>query len=125
MVAIDGNTDAADVGSVIRTATALGADVVLLGDDSCDCWCRQCVRVSMGHVLSLPVMRCKLAPTLRQLHNDGGMVSIAAVFDCNTPSLGTAKTAYTAPAIPERWCAVLGNEQNQISETVLDTCKHR
>jgi RNA methyltransferase, TrmH family len=48
--------DPGNVGTVIRTADAAGADCVILADESVDPWSGKCVRASAGSVLHLPVV---------------------------------------------------------------------
>ncbi|KAL7469256.1 hypothetical protein ACHAXS_009517 [Conticribra weissflogii] len=57
IIAFDAVSNTANMGSILRTAAALSIDAIVLSDDSCDAWYRQSVRVSMGHVLSVPSMR--------------------------------------------------------------------
>lgn len=57
ILALDGITDTANMGSMIRTATALGMHAVVLSANCCDPWDRRAVRVSMGHVVSIPIVR--------------------------------------------------------------------
>jgi len=57
IVALDAVCNTANMGSILRTAAALSIDAIILSDDSCDAWYRQSVRVSMGHVVSVPSMR--------------------------------------------------------------------
>src|SRR4051812_36889747 len=46
-----------NLGSLIRIAAAFGADAMILGERSCDPFFRQSVRVSMGTVFHLPIVR--------------------------------------------------------------------
>ena len=72
VLAIDTTYDAANLGGMIRSASAFGVDALLLSDDSCDAWYRRSVRVSMGHIFRVPVVRCPdLAGTLRELQDSG------------------------------------------------------
>jgi tRNA G18 (ribose-2'-O)-methylase SpoU len=57
---VEGVTDGENVGGLFRNAAAFGA-VVLVDAGTCDPLQRRCVRVSMGHVLSLPWARGGLA----------------------------------------------------------------
>jgi tRNA G18 (ribose-2'-O)-methylase SpoU len=57
LLALDAVCDTANLGSIIRTAAALSVDAIILSDDSCDAFYRQCVRVSMGHVINVPTLR--------------------------------------------------------------------
>ena len=51
---LEGVNDHENLGSIFRNAAALGVDAVLLGPNCADPLYRRAVRVSMGHVLSVP-----------------------------------------------------------------------
>lgn len=51
---IHGVTDTTNIGSIFRSAAALGIDAVILSSDSCDPLNRRAVRVSMGSVFLVP-----------------------------------------------------------------------
>lgn len=54
IVVIDGVVDTTNIGSIFRSAAALGMDGVLLTQNSCDPLNRRAVRVSMGSVFLVP-----------------------------------------------------------------------
>lgn len=54
VVVIDGVVDTTNIGSIFRSAAALGMDAVLLTRNSCDPLNRRSVRVSMGSVFLVP-----------------------------------------------------------------------
>lgn len=54
VVVIDGVVDATNIGSIFRSAAALGIDAVLVTRSSCDPWNRRAIRVSMGSVFLVP-----------------------------------------------------------------------
>lgn len=54
IVVIDGVVDATNIGTIFRSAAALGIDAVLLTRNSCDPLNRRAVRVSMGAVFLVP-----------------------------------------------------------------------
>ena len=54
IVVIDGVTDTTNIGSIFRSAAALGIDAVLLTTTACDPLNRRAVRVSMGSVFLVP-----------------------------------------------------------------------
>lgn len=58
VLAIDTTYDTANLGGMIRSASAFGVDALLLSDDSCDAWYRRSVRVSMGHIFRVPGALC-------------------------------------------------------------------
>ena len=51
--------DATNLGSVIRNSCAMGVDLLILGLHSADAFSRRSIRVSMGAVFKLPVIRSK------------------------------------------------------------------
>jgi tRNA G18 (ribose-2'-O)-methylase SpoU len=54
LVVLEGLNDAENLGSIARSAVALGVDAMLLDPRCADPLYRRAVRVSMGHVLGLP-----------------------------------------------------------------------
>jgi hypothetical protein len=86
ILALDGISDTANLGAMIRTASALGVHVLLLSNDCCDAWYRRSIRVSMGHIFRIPIIRVRnLSRTLDQLSQSPYCVtSYAAVVDTNT-----------------------------------------
>lgn len=54
IVVIDGVVDTTNIGTIFRSAAALGIDAVLLTRNSCDPLNRRAVRVSMGSVFLVP-----------------------------------------------------------------------
>lgn len=85
LLAVDGVSDTANLGSMIRSASAFGVDAILLSHTTCDAWYRRCIRVSMGHVFRVPTVRVKdLESVLRLLQEKYDVVSYAAVLkDCD------------------------------------------
>lgn len=80
LLALDGASDPANVGSALRCASAFGICAVLLSGDCADPWYRKAIRVSMGHVFRVPCVRVEvLAPALQRLQSQHGVVSYAAV----------------------------------------------
>ena len=73
---------AENLGLVIRAAHALGVDGLLLSGIGCDPFARRVIRVSMGSVFGLPVVRsAKLEEDLRWLREVHGFTLVAAVSD--------------------------------------------
>lgn len=64
VVALDGVSNADNVGAIIRNAEAFGADAVVLSPTSCDPLYRRAIRVSMGAVLRLPVAKVRHWPAV-------------------------------------------------------------
>jgi hypothetical protein len=85
LLALDGISDTANLGSMIRCSSAFGVQAILLSRDCCDAWYRRSVRVSMGHVFRVPCVRVEnLAATMQKLSLAPlGVTSYAAVIDMN------------------------------------------
>jgi hypothetical protein len=83
LLALDGISDTANLGSMIRCASAFGVQAILLSRDCCDAWYRRSVRVSMGHVFQVPCIRVdNLAATMQKLSVEPfAVTSYAAVID--------------------------------------------
>lgn len=121
LVAVDGLSDTSNLGSIIRSASAFGIDAILASRDSCDAWYRRAVRVSMGHVFRVPVVRVNhLADSLRALASILGVSTYAAVVNPNAHLV--LDHVGSEGDIASSWCCVLGNEANGISQSVIDAC---
>ena len=62
VVVIDDVSDTTNIGSIFRSAAALGIDAVLMGPTACDPLNRRAVRVSMGSVFLIPWTRLDVGP---------------------------------------------------------------
>ena len=110
LVALDGICDVANLGSIVRTASAFGVTVIILSDDCCDAWYRRSIRVSMGHVFVVPVVRVKcLASTILRLStSEPSFATYASVVDVDSDVLVLENVE--RGSVPRSWCCVLGNE---------------
>lgn len=81
LLVLEGVNDPENLGAIFRGAAAFGADGVLLGAATADPWYRRTVRVSMGHVLSVPWTRLGGTPTTWQRElsalGDAGFATVA------------------------------------------------
>jgi tRNA G18 (ribose-2'-O)-methylase SpoU len=118
LLALDGISDSANMGAMIRCAAAFGIDAMILSHDCCDAWYRRSVRVSMGNIFHVPVVRVDdLASTLRRL----AATSYAAVIDRNADLV---LEEIARGDVSRSWCCVMGNEGNGISPPVVKACTH-
>lgn len=106
--------DHENLGSMFRNAAVLGMDAVLLDPECADPLYRRCVRVSIGHVLTMPWTR---VASLAELH-DAGFASIAL-----TPSAGAVDIADVT--WPARAALLVGAEGPGLSEAWLRTATVR
>lgn len=113
--------NAENLGLIIRAAHALGADGLLLSDIGCDPFTRRVIRVSMGSVFGLPIVRSASLPDdLRSLRDDGRMSLVAATIEGDTRPLNSFKRPEGAGVV-----VLLGNEPDGLEPQWVDLCGHR
>jgi tRNA G18 (ribose-2'-O)-methylase SpoU len=84
---LEGVNDRENLGAVARSAVALGIDALLLAPDCADPLSRRSIRVSMGHVLTLPLAHLAPWPSaLARLGADGWAV-VALTPRVDAPAL--------------------------------------
>ena len=118
LVILAGVADAENLGAILRTSAALGADGVLLGPAAPDPWYRRVVRVSMGALFTLPLAwSADLQPDLEYLAHSG-VELYATVLDSAAQPLSEVRT-------PPRWALVLGSESSGIPASLRALCGHQ
>ena len=115
-VAVDGLTNAENLGALVRNCAAFDVDVLLVGETSSSPYLRRAVRNSMGTVFTLPVVHLtNLAESLSELKSRHGMRVIAA-------------HPHAEPSAPHQasmssdCCIVLGSEGEGLRASVLSEC---
>jgi tRNA G18 (ribose-2'-O)-methylase SpoU len=101
-------TDHTNLGSVFRNAAAFGIDAVLLDRETADPLYRRCVRVSIGHVLTLPWTRLASVDELR----DHGFALVALTPASGAVAIGEVRW-------PERRALLFGSEGPGLSDAWL------
>ncbi len=92
---LEGLNDHENIGSIGRSAVALGVDALLLDPTCADPYYRRSVRVSMGHLLTLPVL------VLADWPGDLGRVRAAGFTTVAlTPDPGGGRPAVAGPGRP-------------------------
>lgn len=112
IVALDRVGDPGNMGTIIRTADAAGADAVLIGKGCVDIYNPKVVRTTMGSIFRVPIIQTDdLLKTLNKLKQAGG--NIVTTF------LDTQNLYYnidlSTPTI-----IVLGQEDEGVSNNILD-----
>ncbi len=116
LLALDHVTNAENVGAVIRSAVALGAQAVLVGGGTCHPYLRRAVRASMGSIFQVPYLPSgDLAQSLLELR-EAGVRTVAAHPSSNSRQLGEFSLGSDV-------CVVLGSEGAGICEAVLAACE--
>ena len=113
--------NAENLGLIIRAAHGLGADGLLLSDIGCDPYARRVIRVSMGSVFGLPIVRShELAGDMKRLRDEYGMALVGATLDTDAQPLhGFERPAGGAVAV------VLGNEPDGLDRRWVALCGHK
>jgi tRNA G18 (ribose-2'-O)-methylase SpoU len=115
IVMLEGINDHENLGAIARTARGLGADALLLDPTCADPFYRRSVRVSMGELLHLSIVRCASWA-------DGFDEVAAAGFEiwALTPSPNATDIFTLTP--PDRWALVVGAEGPGLSSSTLARC---
>lgn len=112
LVIIDGLQDPGNLGTIIRTADAAGADGLILLKGTTDPYSPKSVRSSMGSVTGIPIVQCEDTHRLFSDLKAGGIKIAAAALDENAiPYYNFDYSGKTA--------IIIGNEAAGISPKVL------
>ena len=111
LVVLDRLQDPGNLGTILRTADALGASGVLLSPDSVDPFSPKALRAAMGSTYHLPLYIGAIEPELDKLNAQG--------FTC---ICGHLKGSETLPAITKRTALVVGNEGQGVSDAAAERC---
>ncbi|HEY5314342.1 MAG TPA: RNA methyltransferase [Pirellulales bacterium] len=111
--------DPQNLGSIVRSSAALGADGIVLGPGCCDVYCRRVLRVSMGAVFQLPVViSSDVVADLLRLRDEAGFELVATVLDADAEPLARASR-------PQRLGLVLGSEGHGLDARIAALCERR
>jgi tRNA G18 (ribose-2'-O)-methylase SpoU len=109
-----------NVGAIVRSASALGLDALLLDPASCDPLYRRSLRISMGEALSLPHTRLDALPGGLAPLRDAGFGLVAL-----TPDAAATDIADIPRAPDDRFALMLGTEGPGLSAAVLAAADFR
>lgn len=116
-----GLQDPGNVGTLIRTADAAGADVVVLAPGSADPWSPKVVRAAAGSHFHLPVMTGVNIAELVEYQKSQGMQVLAAHGHAalSLAELNATDPASSAPHLAQSTLWLFGNEAHGLSEPEL------
>lgn len=115
IVVLDGVQDPGNVGTVIRTAEALGFDGVVFTGKCADVFSPKTLRASMGSALRMPLGYAD-ADNLREKF--AGFTFCAAMLDESAKRLGET-------AFPEKTAVVIGSEGSGVSKEIAGCCDEK
>jgi len=115
IIMLDTITSTENVGSIARSAAALGIDSYMLPKDAPHPFSRRALRVSMGHASLLKTyIYDDIFQTIQDLKLAGYRVYAAEISEGST---------YLSDVItPKKWVLIMGHEGKGISQKVLELC---
>ncbi len=114
LVLLDGVQDPGNVGTIVRTAEALGFDGAAMSPDCADIWSPKALRASMGSGLRLPCIYGALPEIINSLKS-GGFSVYGAMLDESAARLGEL-------SFPEKAAVIIGSEGAGISPETAGLC---
>jgi tRNA G18 (ribose-2'-O)-methylase SpoU len=118
LVVLEDLTDVDNLGAIARHAAAFGADAILLSPRSADPFYRKAIRVSLGAVFTLPIVRLAHWPDDLQALRADGVAIVGAVLDADATPLDSF-------ARPERVALLFGAEGPGLSAPARAACDQR
>jgi tRNA G18 (ribose-2'-O)-methylase SpoU len=115
IIMLDNITSSENVGSIARSARALGINSYLLPKQSPHPFGRRSLRVSMGHAAYLNISLYENIETTLQKLKDLGYTIYAAEITKDSTPLSQLK-------VTEKWVLLMGHEGNGISKKILELC---
>ncbi|UPT76800.1 RNA methyltransferase [Sulfurovum sp. XGS-02] len=115
IIMLDEISSTQNIGSIARSAAAIGINSYLLPAYGPHPYSRRALRVSMGHISMLKThLYDDLHKTIMTLKENGYRIYAAEVTDDSTP-LASVKVA-------EKWVLLMGHEGLGLSDEILDLC---
>lgn len=113
-LALEAIRDPSNMGTIIRTAEAFGADALFISGDCCDVYSPKVIRGSMGGIFRLPVFDCGEMPDAVSGWRKRGICCAACVVSGGTP-IDKADTGVSC-------IAVIGNEATGLRPETTEVC---
>jgi tRNA G18 (ribose-2'-O)-methylase SpoU len=117
LVVAEDLTDVDNLGALARHAAAFGVDGLMLSPRCADPFYRKAIRVSLGAVFNLPVIRSRAWPDDLQALRADGVEIVGAVVEPGATPLARF-------AAPPRFALLLGAEGPGLSAAARAACDH-
>ena len=114
-LALEDMQDPANLGTVLRTAEALGVNGILLTKQCCDVFSPKVLRGSMGAVFRLPLFFCESMEQAVDRLNERGFSTLASVV--SEDAVPVSLVDFTRPTV-----MLIGNEGNGLTEETTKVC---
>jgi 23S rRNA (uridine2479-2'-O)-methyltransferase len=118
VVVLDRPTSPGNIGTVIRSADALGASGVIVTGHAADIYDPKCLRASTGSLFSLPVVRTPSHGQVLEWRSAAG-VPLRLVGTDESGDLPINGYDFTQPTV-----LVVGNETTGLSTSWRESCEH-
>lgn len=116
-LALESVQDPSNMGTILRTAEALGINGVIINNMCCDIYSPKVLRGSMGAIFRLPILICNDFTALVNDLNSQNITTLASVvYNSNNVNELTSNEKDTAVIF-------IGNEGNGLSKNVITNCK--
>jgi tRNA G18 (ribose-2'-O)-methylase SpoU len=118
VVVVEDLVDVDNLGAIVRNAAAFGAQALLLSPRAADPFYRKAIRVSLGSVFLLPIIRLMRWPEeLVELREQHGFTVVGAVVRADAVPLRELPP-------PARTALLLGAEGPGLSAAAMAACHH-
>lgn len=116
-LALESVQDPSNMGTVLRTAEALGINGVIINNMCCDIYSPKVLRGSMGAIFRLPILlHNDFSVLIKELNSQNITTLASVVYNTNKISDLTEEEKHTSVIF-------IGNEGNGLSENVIKNCK--
>lgn len=119
-LALENVRDPGNLGTIIRTAEALGIDGLILSDGCCDVTSPKVLRGSMGGVFRLPLFTAASMPTAVKRLQEAGLCAYACVPVRDADTLSVVDAPLSAGSV-----CLIGNEANGLTDDTIAVCRRR
>ncbi|MGN0594286.1 MAG: TrmH family RNA methyltransferase [Hominimerdicola sp.] len=117
-IVLDNLQDPGNVGTILRTADAVGVDGVVMCNNCCELYNPKTIRSAMGSVFRVQIFSADSLDEVCEIFKLGGIKTMAAVVDSNAKSI--TDTDFSGG------CAVVvGNEGNGLSNDDANACDEK
>lgn len=115
VVVLDGIQDPGNLGTIIRSADAVGASAVILGQGTVDVYNPKTIRATMGSMFHVPIVEADLVPLLQKAKEKN--------IQLVTTSLQASTSCYMLDYCQPTW-VMMGNEARGVSHEVAKLAHH-
>ena len=116
IIILDNINDPGNLGTIIRTAAALGMDAVIVSEDTVDMFNEKVIRATQGSIFKIPVIKTNILDVIKKyLENNIDVFATSLQTDKYITDMNASTT----------FALVFGNEANGIRNEVMDLCNKK